>query len=253
MSVVKVYSTIEQLSLAAADLFANKIEQAVQSRGRCNIVLAGGETPRSIYEVLAENPYCTALPWQQIHVYWGDERCVPPTDRLSNQYMARQSLLNHVPIPEENVHPIVYEGSPKKAAENYEKLLRAVFVKQEPQFDLVLLGLGDDGHTASLFPNTDVLNVQRDWVSDVYIEEKNMYRVTLTFPILNQAKDIAFLVTGARKAHIIQKVVEGIQDAKILPAQFIKPVSGELYWLLDEKAAVLLQSKPESVSSIVVK
>lgn len=245
MSITKVYSDIGQLSLAAASLFADKVLQAVQSRGRCNVVLAGGETPQLAYRLLSEEPYCKSIPWQQVHVYWGDERCVPPTGKLSNQYTARQSLLNHVPIPAENIHPIVYEGSPEEAAKNYENLLRSTFSNQAPQFDFILLGLGDDGHTASLFPNTNVLNVQENWVSHVYIGEQNMYRVTLTFPILNQAKAIVFLVTGARKAHIVQKIMEGIQAGKPLPAQFIKPVNGELYWLLDEEAAKLLQYRSE--------
>ena len=243
MSITKVYSDIEQLSLAAASLLADKICQAVQSRGRCNIVLAGGETPQLTYRLLSEKPYCNTIPWQQVHVYWGDERCVSPFDKLSNQYTARQSLLNHILIPAENIHPIVYEGSPKGAAENYEKLLRSTFGSQMPQFDLILLGLGDDGHTASLFPNTDVLSIQEDWVSHVYIKEQNMHRVTLTFPVLNQAKFIAFLITGDKKAHIVQKVVEGTLDDKSLPAQFIKPVNGELYWLIGRDAARLLQSR----------
>ena len=159
---------------------------------------------------------------------------------LSNQYMARQSLLNHIPIPTGNIHPIIYEGSPSGAAENYAKLLHATFGNQAPQFDLILLGLGDDGHTASLFPNTDVLTVQDDWVSSVYMREQNMYRVTLTLPILNSGQAIVFVVTGARKAHIVQQVVQGSQEGKSLPAQLIKPISGNVYWLLDEEAAKLL-------------
>jgi len=208
MNKVKVYSTLKESSVATAELFAQKVCQAVKQRGQCHVVLAGGETPRRTYELLATRPYATSLPWQNIHIYWGDERCVPSTHHLSNQSMARQSLLNHVAIPEENIHPITYEESPSEAAQNYEALLRKIFGHEMPQFDLVLLGLGNDGHTASLFPNTDVLNVQEDWVSPVYLQEQNMYRVTLTAPILNQARNIAFLVSGANKAQVLQEVVE---------------------------------------------
>lgn len=242
MNRVKVYSTIKESSLAAAELFAQKVCQAVKERGQCHVVLAGGDTPRRTYELLATMPYSETLPWQNIHIYWGDERCVPSTHHLSNQAMARQSLLNHVGIPEENIHPITYEDSPSKAAENYEILLRRIFGHETPQFDLVLLGLGNDGHTASLFPNTDVLSVKEGWVSPVYLQEQNTYRVTLTAPILNQARNIAFLVSGPNKAQALQEVMEGPKEFKRLPAQLIKLVNGNLYWLLDEEAAALLKT-----------
>lgn len=243
MNRINVYPTIKESSLAAAEFFAQKVCQAVKERGQCHVLLAGGETPRRTYELLATTPYALALPWQNIHVYWGDERCVPSTHHLSNQSMARQSLLNHVAIPEENIHPITYEGSPSKAAENYEIALRRIFGHEIPQFDLVLLGLGNDGHTASLFPNTDVLTIREDWVSPVYLQEQNMYRVTLTVPILNQARNIGFLVSGASKAQVLQEVVEGPKDGKRLPAQLIELANGNLYWLLDEEAAALLTTK----------
>jgi len=240
MAIVKTYPNLGVLSEAAAEFFAEQACQAVEKRGRCNAVLAGGETPRSMYELLAGKPYSTSIPWEKIHVYWGDERCVPANNKLSNQFMARQSLLDHVPIPEENIHPIVYENSPSLAAEEYEKVLRATFKGRSPQFDVVLLGLGDNGHTASLFPATDVLKIQDHWVSHVYIAEQKLYRVTLTAPILNQGATIMFMVAGSKKAQVIKAVIEGPRDSTRLPAQLIEPVNGQLFWLLDQEAAALL-------------
>jgi len=239
VAIVKIYPNVGILSEAAAELFAEKTRQAVKERGRCNVSLAGGGTPRRMYELLAKKPYSSEIPWEKIHIYWGDERYVPANNNLSNQFMARQSLLDHVSIPEANIHPITYEISPRKAAEEYEKILQITF-GDRPQFDVVLLGLGDNGHTASLFPATDVLNIQDHWVSEVYVAEQNLYRVTLTAPILNQAKTIIFLVAGSTKAQVIKEVLEGPQDNKRLPALLIKPVTGELYWLLDQQAAALL-------------
>jgi len=240
MNIVKTYPNVAVLSAAAAELFAEKACQAVEKRGRCHVALAGGGTPRLMYELLAKEPYCTTLPWDKIHVYWGDERCVPAHHNLSNQLMARQSLLDHVPIPEGNIHPIVYENSPSTAAEDYEKMLRATFEGQIPQFDVVFLGLGDNGHTASLFPDTDVLKIQDRWVSPVYVAEQDLYRVTLMAPIINQATAIIFLVAGSTKAQVIKEVIEGPRDSTRLPAQLIQPGNGELYWLLDHEAAALL-------------
>lgn len=242
MAMIKVYKNAQQSSLAAAELFASTVYQAVASRGICHVSLAGGNTPRQAYELLAKEPYCSRLPWQSIHVYWGDERCVPQTHSLSNQEMARQAFLNHVAIPEENIHPIVYEGSPRESAENYEKVLHLAFDHQSPQFDFVFLGLGDDGHTASLFPGTDALKVKTNWVSPVYLQEQDMYRITLTPLILNQARVIAFLVNGGGKGQVIQDILEKTSGSQSFPAELIAPIHGELYWLLDEEAARLLQS-----------
>jgi len=241
MEKITIYEDAKQASIAIAALFASVVEKAVQSRGICHVSLSGGETPRKAYELLAKAPYCTGLPWQCIHIYWGDERCVPPTDSLSNQEMARRAFLNHVAIPEGNIHPIVYESSATKAAEKYETLLCSALGQEHPQFDFVFLGLGDDGHTASLFPGTDVLSVTDHWVSSVYLEKQNMYRVTLTPAILNQARVIAFLVNGKGKAQVVQKILEKTSGTQSFPAELIAPNSGELYWLLDQEAAILLK------------
>lgn len=240
MNIVKTYPNAMLLRVATAELFARKACLAVEKCGRCNVVLAGGETPRLMYELLAAKPYCSEIPWAHIYIFWGDERCVPGDNDLSNQFMARQSLLDHVPIPAANIHPIVYESSPSIAAEEYEKELHAIFGDQTPQFDIVLLGLGDNGHTASLFPHTDALKIKDHWVSHVYVAEQRRYRVTLTAPILNQAAVIVFLVAGSNKAQVVKEVIEGPPDYTRLPAQLIKPVNGELYWLLDQDAAALL-------------
>lgn len=242
MNRIHIYPTLQEVSMAAAELFVQKVSQAVKQRGQCHVVLAGGETPRHTYEIVGASPYCARLPWKDIHMYWGDERCVPAAHHLSNQKMARQSLLNHVPIPPENIHPITYEDSPQQAAEKYELLLRQLLGQTHPQFDLILLGLGNDGHTASLFPYTDVLQEKESWVSPVYLQEQDMYRITLTPPILNQGRDILFLISGANKQQVVREVVEGPKDTTRLPAQLIQPPNGNVYWLLDQEAAALLTS-----------
>ena len=249
MAIVKVCENGQESSRAIAELFAATVQLAVHSRGICHVSLAGGSTPRQAYELFAQEPYCSQLPWQSIHIYWGDERCVPQTHSLSNQEMARQAFLNHVPIPEENIHPIIYEGSPRESAENYEKGLRCALGSQTPQFDFVFLGLGDDGHTASLFPGTDVLKEKTKWVSSVYLQEQNMYRVTLTPAILNQARVIAFFVNGNGKAQILQEILENKEPVPVahFPAELIKPMDGELYWILDQDAARLLQGHGDRI------
>lgn len=243
MKNITIYDKVEELNSAAAELFAQQVKQAVVNRGCCHVVLAGGETPRKIYELLAEKPYCETLPWENIHIYWGDERCVPATDPLSNQLMARQAFLSKVPIPEENIHPISYNGSPEEAAKQYESYLQSAFGEKMPQFDLVLLGMGNDGHTASLFPHTDVLAVQEKGVRAVHLAAQDMYRISLTAPLLNAARNIAILVAGVNKSQVLLEVMEGPEDNKRLPVQLIKPVSGDLYWLLDAAAGAKLPGR----------
>ena len=240
---INIYEDMNVLGLAAAELFIEKACYSVNCRGRFTVVLAGGETPRRIYEILGKEPFYSRIPWQKVHVFWGDERYVPSDDFSSNQLMARQSLLDHVPIPKEQIHPIVCESTPQQSAEDYEKVIRSAFIGEEPRFDFVFLGLGTDGHTASLFPNTPVLEERVGLVDHVYVAEKNSYRVTLTVPLINQAATVVFLVTGGNKAHIVQEVLEGPQDVMRLPSQRIEPHGGNLYWLLDREAGKLLHVK----------
>ncbi|HLO27035.1 MAG TPA: 6-phosphogluconolactonase [Geobacteraceae bacterium] len=240
---IRVYADLEALSRAAAELFVLEAHRAVASRDRFVVLLAGGATPRRTYELLAAPPFGDRVPWPAVHIFWGDERCVPPDDRRSNASMTRRALLDHVPVPLEQIHPITCSGSPGGGAAEYEELLRDVFPSGVPGFDLVFLGLGENGHTASLFPGTPALDERERWVTEVYVAEEELHRVTLTVPIINQAALVIFLVAGAGKAQVLREVLEGEPAQRLLPAQLIRPVKGGLLWLVDREAASLLHKR----------
>jgi 6-phosphogluconolactonase len=235
-----IYDDLESLSYAAAGIFVQQARQAVQAHGRFSVALSGGHTPRRTYELLAQPPFRDRVAWTQVHIFWGDERCVPPDDPRSNERMAREALLAHVPIPPAQIHPVPCAQTPREAAEQYEAVLHDFFAGRAPRFDLIFLGLGENGHTASLFPNTPVLEEWQRWAAEVYVAEKDLYRVTLTAPLINQAAVVAFLVAGIAKARVLQKVLEGPSDPHRLPAQLIQPTQGELQWLVDQKAGSLV-------------
>jgi 6-phosphogluconolactonase len=237
------YDDYTALSEAAAGIFVQQARQTAQVKGWFSVALAGGHTPQRTYQILARPRHRDRIPWGQIHIFWGDERCVPPEDPQSNARMARQALLAQVPIPPSQIHPIPCSRSPQVAAEQYEGVLQAFFGGQPPRFDLVFLGLGENGHTASLFPGTPVLGEQERWVAAVHVAEQDMNRVTLTAPLINQAAVVAFLVSGASKAAILREVLEGPSDPNRLPAQLIRPAGSDLHWLLDRDAASLLTRK----------
>jgi 6-phosphogluconolactonase len=236
-----VYDDFESLSRAAAGLFVQQAQQAVRDRGRFSVALSGGHTPQRMYALLAGPLFQERVPWQQIDIFWGDERCVPPDDPRSNERMAREALLDHVPVRSEHVHPIRCARAPQQTAEQYEAFLRGFFAGRPARLDLVLLGLGENGHTASLFPNMPVLEERERWVADVYVPEQELHRVTLTAPLINQAAVVAFLVAGADKAQVVSDVVQGPSDPRRLPAQLIQPHEGQLHWLLDREASSRLR------------
>jgi 6-phosphogluconolactonase len=234
------YDDYEALSNAAAGVFVQRAREAAQQKGWFAVVLSGGHTPQRTYELLAQPPYRDHVSWGQVHVFWGDERCVPHADPRSNIRMARQALLDRVPIPASQIHPISCGLAPEEGSRDYEAAIREFFGNRPPRFDLILLGLGENGHTASLLPESPVLQEQMRWVSEVYVAEQDLYRVTLTAPFINQAAVVAFLVSGASKAGVLKEVLEGPADPSRLPAQLIQPVKGELHWLVDQEAARLL-------------
>lgn len=234
---ISVFDDEEALSRGTAGFFVSAARNAVAARGRFSVALSGGRTPRRTYELLAQPPFRDEAPWIQSHVFWGDERCVDPEDPRSNARLARETLINHVPIPPGQVYPMVCSPTPAAGARSYEALLRNFFGAGEPRFDLILLGLGENGHTASLFPGTPVLSEPERWVAEVYVAEQDMYRLTLTAAIINQARVVAFQVAGAAKAAVVQEVRQGPRDPMRLPAQLIQPERGELHWLLDRRAA----------------
>jgi 6-phosphogluconolactonase len=241
---VRTFDDLDALSHGASELFVHAARLAVETHGRFSVVLSGGSTPRRTYEMLADDPFREQVPWKDVHVFWGDERCVPAEDDRSNVRMARRALLDHVPIPAEQIHPMDGGLAPQLAAEQYEARLRTFFGLQPPRFDLVLLGLGDDGHTASLFPGTHAVNEQHRWVTEVYVAKHAMHRITLTPVILNQADTLMFLVAGRDKAAVVRQILQGAHRAANLPVQRIRPAAGKLIWLLDWQAAALLDKEP---------
>jgi 6-phosphogluconolactonase len=234
---IHVYNDLEELSQAAAELFTLQSRQASMICGRFSVALSGGDTPRRLYELLATPTYASRIHWDEVHVFWSDERCVPQDDPRSNGRMAYETFLSHVPIPPENIHRIDCAQSPSIAAAQYEQELKEFFSIQNPNFHLVLLGLGTNGHTASLFPHTSVLNDEVRWVSDVYVEELGMYRITFTASFINRAEQVMFLVSGIDKAKVLQDVLEGPYLPQELPAQLIHPNGKHPLWMVDKASS----------------
>ena len=232
---LQIFDDRDALAQGAAALFAELAHKAVADHDRFTVLLAGGETPRLTYQMLAQEPYRSTVPWDKVHVFWGDERCVPANDPRSNAQMARQALLDHVAVRAENIHPIPNSGLPHQVADAYGVELAEYFGWDAPCFDLVLLGLGDDGHTLSLLPGSAALKEHLRWTAVAKRPEEDFSRVTLTAPIVNQAATILFLVAGGSKAQVLLHV---LQDADPpYPAQLIQPDSGDLRWFVDREAA----------------
>jgi 6-phosphogluconolactonase len=227
---------------AAAVLFV-RAAQSARERRRFNVVLSGGSTPRAFHTLLAAPPYRDQVEWSRVHFYWGDDRCVAPDDPESNFRMARETLLDRVPVREAQIHRIHTEEDPVVAANLYADELRQDFALAEgqlPRFDLLYLGMGPDGHTASLFPHTAALAVTDKLVSPNYVPKLAVNRITLTYPVLNNAAVVAFLVAGEDKANALAAVLDGPRDPDTYPSQLIAPTDGELFWLVDRAAAAKL-------------
>ncbi|MBI3092164.1 MAG: 6-phosphogluconolactonase [Candidatus Tectomicrobia bacterium] len=245
---VRTFDSEEELARAAAAYVGDCLRRAAEARGVATLALAGGSTPRRLYELLATDPWRREAPWRQAEFFWGDERCVGPDDPASNYRMARQALLSRLPLRPAQVHRMAGElADAAAAAAAYEEHLRHFFQHlglQEPRFDLVLLGLGADGHTASLFPNHPALREQERWVAAARLGGDGPSRLTLTYPVLNRAADILFLVTGAAKAETVRQVLEGPRQPLRLPAQGVQPRAGRLTWFIERPAATRLSHLP---------
>jgi 6-phosphogluconolactonase len=237
---IEVYPDLESLSRAAAALVVAQANLAVAARGRFSLALSGGTTPRRTYELLAAPPLAQQAPWDRVHIFWGDERCVPLNDPRSNARLAREAWLDLAPIPGNQIHPMNCAQDPAAAARRYEAELREFFAGRPPRLDLVLLGLGDNGHTASLFPDTPVLEERGRWAAAVSVAGQDLSRVTLTAPFINQAALVAFLVAGRTKAGVLREALHGPYDPRRLPVQLIRPLQGDLRWLIDLEAAASL-------------
>jgi 6-phosphogluconolactonase len=237
-----VYETPEELAEAAARDLAARAEEATNERGRFAVALAGGSTPKATYEVLARD-YADKLDWGRVHVFFGDERTVPPDHEDSNYRKAHEALLSHVPVG--SIHRMRGELPPAEAAASYEEELREFFGASDetPSFDLILLGLGEDGHTASLFPETSALDVANRWVVANPVLKLDTTRLTLTIPVINAAKAVTFLVAGRGKAEALKKILEGDADPREYPAKFIRPEDGDLTWMADRAASSLINRR----------
>ena len=242
---VEVFPTVTELTAAAVERFVVAAGAAMDATETFLVALSGGATPRALFAALASPEHASRVRWSGVHVFWGDERCVPSDDEASNYRAARELLLDHVPLRPANIHRIRGEEEPSLAAERYERELRSVFgsptgpPRRSPgaRFDLVLLGLGTDGHTASLFPHLHAVREQTRWVMAENVETLQMWRITLTPVILNQAAEVLFLVSGPAKAPVLRRVLYGAREPVELPAQAIVPADGRLRWLVDAAAA----------------
>ena len=237
---LEVFPSEEELDIAAAEYIIDRAKNTIASKGKFVIALSGGRTPQKLFELLAQPLYTNKIDWKSTYVFWGDERCVPLDDERNNAFQAKNILLDKVNIPASNIYRIPVDLPPVAAASNYERTLDNFFENNPIQFDLILLGLGENGHTASLFPGTNVIEDTSAGIRDVYVEEEKMFRITMTAPLINEAHAILFLVTGKEKAEILNKVLNVSTENKKYPAQLICPKNGNLYWFADSEAASLL-------------
>jgi 6-phosphogluconolactonase len=223
----------------AADYIVYLSDKAIKKKNKFSIALSGGNTPRKLYELLSQAPYLTSIDWKNIFVFWSDERCVPLADEQNNSHMAFAAMLNKVPIPSQNIFPIPVNLQPALAANAYEQILKDFFNDDRPAFDLILLGLGDNGHTASLFPFTSILKEKKHIVKEVYVEELKAYRISFTSSLINNASHILFLVSGKEKSAIIKTIFSETIDPEKYPVQSI--TSANITWYLDKDAASQLK------------
>jgi len=228
------------LARKAAEQFVARANQAVTQAGRLAVALSGGSTPKALYSLLASADFRDRVDWSRAHLFWGDERCVPPDHPESNFRMVHETLLARISMPSDNIHRIAAENEPAEAAAAYERELKNFFGLENgarPAFDLILLGLGEDGHTASLFPRTTVLDEVKRFVAAIYVAKLQSYRLTLTLPVINAAAQVTFLVSGTSKAKIVREIFGSPEASFYYPAAKIRPCEGQLTWMFDADAA----------------
>jgi len=250
MVTYEVWPSAAEMALASARVFATTVEKAVATRGIARVAVSGGSTPKATFKLLADpaGPFVSTVPWDKLQIFWVDERCVGPDDPESNYGMTRDLLLSKVSIPEANVFRMEGELDPEEAASRYESTLRNVMKlegAETPAFDLVTLGMGPDGHTASLFPKTAGLDELGRLVIANHVPQKDVWRISLTWPVINHGAEVVFEVEGASKTDILAEVLTGPRDPERLPSQLIRPSNGKLLFLLDEAAAAKLPAASE--------
>lgn len=243
--VLRILPGPRELAEAGAELFCSLAEEALRARGGFAVALSGGSTPKAMFALLANEPYRGRVDWSRIEFFWSDERAVPPEDPESNFGMAREALLRRVAVPPERVHRMPADEQPLiEAATRYEAEVRRVVpagADGMPRFDLVMLGMGDDGHTASLFPESPALDERVALVAPNYVAKLNAQRMTFTLRLINAAANVLFLAGGASKAQTLAEVLEGPREPRRLPSQLIAPIDGTLFWLVDRAAAAALK------------
>ncbi len=241
MADIRTFDAHDKLTIAAADLVTKAAVSAVRDRHRFIWGLSGGTTPAMLYRLLAEEQYASRFPWEDTYVFWGDERWIEPTDSLSNQRMVRDTLLDRVPIPEDHVRAILTTGvTPAQSAEIADRHVRELFEGRPIRPDLILLGMGEDGHTASLFPGTSALVENEALFVPNFSVADDMERITATLPLINSARQVVVIVTGAVKAEAVRNALYPVPNAAALPASLVNPTNGTLTWMLDVVSAALL-------------
>ncbi len=240
---IQVLSAKSDVARQAAEEFVRAAAASVQERGAFSVALAGGSTPLGMYKLLAEAPYRSQVEWVRVLLFWSDERCVPPDDPESNYGAAATALVSGLGLPEANVHRMYGELDPQEAALAYEQEVRHAIGGEPPRFDLILLGMGDDGHTASLFPGTDALGETGRIVVANHVPKLDAWRLSFTSTLINAAHRVLFLVTGEGKADALREVLEGEPNPDTYPSQLVRPTDGRLLFLLDEQAARSLANR----------
>ena len=247
MPEIQVLATPQDVAIAAAAVILDAARESVEANGRFIIALSGGSTPALLYHTLSSPPYRDDVPWAKTHVFWGDERWVPPDDDASNGHRAHRELLSRVAVPAANIRPIVTQGiTPEGAAELAEKGFRGLFGRddEDPKLDLILLGLGEDGHTASLFPGSPAIG-ERDKLFTANHLTNGTVRITATLTLINEARQAVFLVTGDRKARALRQVLNPEPDTRVSPASMVRAGDGDVIWIIDKAAARLLPEEED--------
>ena len=232
-----IYDTEEEVIKALADFFIATVNAAIRKKDECSVVLSGGNSPKKLYQLLASDEYKNEVDWSKISFFFGDERYVPFDNEDNNGLMAKQTLFEPLNIDESKIFYIGTSLSPEHDAANYTDAIFTYFGERQPKFDLILLGLGDNSHTASLFPHTDVLYEETAIVRPVFLKEQNVYRITMTAPLINEAHKIAFLVYGKLKAEAVHHVIKDEKNIELYPAQLIQPLDGTVNWFMDTAAS----------------
>ncbi|MEZ2335165.1 6-phosphogluconolactonase [Mucilaginibacter sp. RCC_168] len=240
---LNISNTADEVLTALADYFVKIGNESINARGKFTVALSGGSSPKKLYELLASTSYADQLDWEKVFFFFGDERNVPQDHKDSNYLMAKKALFEPLLISPANIFAVDTTFEPAEAAAKYWTLISTFFDEDEPSFDLVLLGLGDNSHTASLFPHTPVLHDTKPGVKEVWLEDQQVWRITLNAPLINEARYIAFLVYGEGKATAVHHVLEDAEDIEEYPAQLIDSIAGETLWFLDEAAAADLEER----------